>query len=139
MRTKIIELTTAVLFASAASGQAPIGQNVDRVFRFRNTQTVQGYQEIATVLRTVAGIRDFHVNIAKGTLDLHGTADQVALVGWLFNELDNPAIGLAVMRHIQPKRLYSNQHALQSWWSDGWRIASRYPVEFRADSEYAAA
>jgi hypothetical protein len=54
---------------------------------------VQGYQEIATVLRTVAGIRDFHVNIAKGTLDVHGTADQVALAGWLFNELDKPAIG----------------------------------------------
>jgi hypothetical protein len=93
MRTKVIELMTAVLFASIASGQAPAGQNVDRLFRFRNTQTVQGYQEIATVLRTVAGIRDFSVNIAKGTLDLHGTADQVALVGWLFNELDKPATG----------------------------------------------
>jgi len=92
MHTKVIEFTTAILFASVAYGQAPGGQNVDRVFRFRNTQTVQGYQEFATVLRTVTGIRDLYVHIDKGTLDVHGTDDQLALVSWLFNELDRPAI-----------------------------------------------
>jgi hypothetical protein len=93
MRKKVIELTTAVLFASVASGQVPAGQSVDRVFRFRNTQMVEGYQEIATVLRTVAGIRELSVNTVKGTLTVHGTTDQIALAGWVFNELDKPARG----------------------------------------------
>jgi len=37
------------------------------------------------------------------------------------------------------KRLNSNRHALQDWRSDGWRIASRHPVGFSADSEDATA
>lgn len=86
-----MELTIVLVFASIASGQAPVDQKTDRLFLFHNTQGVQGYQEIATVMRTVAGIRELSVNTTKGTLALHGTADQVALAAWLFNELDQPA------------------------------------------------
>jgi len=88
MQAKVIELTVAVLFASVASGQS-----VDRVFRFRDTQTVQGYQEMATVLRTVAGIRELSVDTAKASLTVHGAADQIELAEWLFSELDQPAGG----------------------------------------------
>src|SRR5207248_1075825 len=37
------------------------------------------------------------------------------------------------------KELYSNQHELQNWHSDGRWIASRHRVEFSADSEDASA
>ena len=91
MRTKAIELTFVVLFASSAFGQAPGEQSVDRVFHFMHTQTAQGFQEIATVMRTVAGIRQLSVVAAPRALALRGTADQVALAEWLFHELDKPA------------------------------------------------
>src|SRR5260370_10083028 len=91
MRTKAIELAFAVLFASGASGQAPGEQSVDRVFHFIHTQSAQGFQEIATVMRTVAGIRQLSVVAAPRALALRGTADQIALAEWLFHELDKPA------------------------------------------------
>src|SRR5689334_16406117 len=74
MRTKAVELAFAVLFASGASGQAPGEQSVDRVFHFMHTQTTQGFQEIATVMRTVAGIRQLSVVAAPRALALRGTA-----------------------------------------------------------------
>jgi hypothetical protein len=58
------------------------------VCRFRNAHTVEGYQEIATVLRAVAGIRELSANIVRGTLTVHGTADQLrwpagCLTNWI--------------------------------------------------------
>jgi len=98
MRTKAIELTLVVLFASAAFGQAPGEQSVNRVFHFTRTETAQGFQEIATVMRTVAGIRQLSVVTAPGVLALRGTADQIALAEWLFNELDKLAAGQPVQQ-----------------------------------------
>jgi hypothetical protein len=98
MRTKAIELTFVVLFASAAFGQAPGEQSMDRVFHFTHNQTAQGFQEIATVMRTVAGIRQLSVVAAPRVLTLRGTADQIALAEWLFNELDKPATWIPVQQ-----------------------------------------
>ena len=93
MPTTVTELAIVVLFASAASGQAPAEQSVDRVFHFTHTKTTQGVQEIATVMRTIAGIRQLSVDTVTTALALHGSAGQIALAEWLFNELDRPASG----------------------------------------------
>src|SRR5579872_2017832 len=98
MRTKAIELAFVVLFASAAFGQVPGEQIVDRVFHFTHTETPQGFQQIATVMRMVAGIRQLSVVEAPRVLTLRGTADQIALAEWLFNELDKPATGQPVQQ-----------------------------------------
>jgi hypothetical protein len=90
MRVKLIQLAFTVLFASVASGQARAEDSVDRVFHFTHVETPQGFQEIATVMRTVAGIRQLSVSMATRALAMRGTADQAALAGWLFNELDKP-------------------------------------------------
>src|SRR5258705_11752584 len=91
MRTRAIELSFVVLFASAVFAQAPGEQSVDRVFHFTHTETGQGFQQIATVMRTVAGIRQLFVVDAPRVLTLRGTADQIALAEGIFNELDKPA------------------------------------------------
>jgi hypothetical protein len=93
MRAKVIELAFTVLFASVASGQAPAQQSVDRVFHFTHVETPQGFQEIATVMRTVGEIRQLSVSMAARALAMRGTADQIAVAAWLFNELDKPSSG----------------------------------------------
>jgi hypothetical protein len=98
MRVKVIQLAFTVLFASVASGQAPAEQSVDRVFHFTQIETLQGFQEIATVMRTVAEIRQLSVNAAPRALAMRGTADQIALAEWLFSELDKPT------RAVQPSQ-----------------------------------
>jgi hypothetical protein len=63
------------------------------VFHFSHIETLQGFQEMATVMRTVIGIRQLSINAAPRTLAMRGTADQVALAEWLLNEMDKPAGG----------------------------------------------
>lgn len=77
----MIKFLVAVLFASVA-----FGQEVDRTFKLTNVTTAPGSQEIATLLRTVADIRN--VNAAVGTLTVKGTADQIATCEWLVPRLD---------------------------------------------------
>jgi hypothetical protein len=90
MRAKAIS-TIAALFAVAAFGQTPAPQGGDRTFHFANTDSVQGMQEIATVIRSVADIRNLTVDTTQRTLVLQSTASQAALADWLFNDLDKPA------------------------------------------------
>jgi hypothetical protein len=61
--------------------------NVVRLFYLDRGQTVQEFQEFATMLRTIAEIRRvFTYNDGK-TLGLRGTADQMAMADWFANEL----------------------------------------------------
>jgi hypothetical protein len=57
MRTKVIELTFVVLFAPAAFGQAPGRTERGSSVSLHVHRNAQGFQKIATVMRTVAGIR----------------------------------------------------------------------------------
>src|SRR2546425_1188236 len=91
MSTKAIKFVIAALFASVASGQTPAEQSLDRVFYFTHTETVQDLQEIATLIRTMADIRQIMTYAAPRALALRGTAGQIALAEWLIKELDKPA------------------------------------------------
>jgi hypothetical protein len=90
MRVKLIQLAFTVLFASVASGQAPAEESVDRVFHFTHVETPQGFQEIATTIRTIADIQRIFVCNASRALTLRGTVDQVARSARLIEELDRP-------------------------------------------------
>ena len=90
MRTKAIKFVITALFASVASGQPPAEENLDRVFHFIHTETAQDLQEIATVIRSMADIRQASTDTAQRALALRGTAGQIALAEWLVNELDKP-------------------------------------------------
>ncbi len=86
MRVKAKPAVIAVLFAFVA-----LGQDVDRTYHFANTDTPQGMQEIATVIRTIADIPNLTADTTQRTLTFHSSAGAAALADWLFNELDKPA------------------------------------------------
>ncbi len=91
MSGRVTAIGFAVLFACTAYAQTAPEPAVDRVFHFANGDTVQDCQEIATVVRYMADIRDASVDTAQKALAVRGTAGQVALAEWLITELDNRA------------------------------------------------
>lgn len=76
------------LAAACAWGQAPAEQ---AVLQFANTQSIQDFQEIANLIRTVGDIRDASTDNTQKTLAISGTAEQIALGEWLFRQLDQAA------------------------------------------------
>jgi hypothetical protein len=72
-----------VLFAFAAWGQGS-----DKVFYFSHLESPQPMQEVANAVRVVGDIRDVSLDTAKRSLAVKGTADQIAIAGWLTAELD---------------------------------------------------
>jgi len=100
MRTKAIGFAMTALLAPAMFGQAapkpgapaaPVMQ--DRLLRLTHTATVQEFQEIANLVRTLAEIRDMSADNAQMTLAVHATAEQMGLAEWLVKQLDQPVGG----------------------------------------------
>jgi len=86
-----VTLTCSLTLAVSASvmlAQAPAEQTLDRVLHFTRADSPPRYQEMATVIRSVGEIRQVSVDPGQRTFSLKGTADQVALAEWLFNQLD---------------------------------------------------
>ena len=73
------------LFAFAAWGQTS-----EKVFYFTHLDTPQALQEVTNMIRVVGDIRDLSPDVAKQSLTVKGTADQIAAVGWLTAEMDKP-------------------------------------------------
>src|SRR5258708_38586539 len=65
--------------------------DVVRVFYLNHTETLQNVQEVATVVRSTAGIRRLFTYNAPRIIVWRGTSDQAALATWLLRELDQPA------------------------------------------------
>lgn len=61
------------------------------VCKLVRTATIQGVQEIATTLRTVADIQKIFAITTSKIVTLRGSASQVALAKFLLTELDQPA------------------------------------------------
>jgi hypothetical protein len=74
------------LFAFAAWGQTS-----EKVFFFAHLDTPQALQEVVNTVRVVGDIRDVSPDVAKRSLTVKGTADQIAAAAWLTAELDKPA------------------------------------------------
>lgn len=75
-------------FPAALFGQAPPAGAVD--FHFQNAATVQEFQELANLIRTITEIHDAAADNVQRTLHVNGSAEQAALAGWLVKELDQP-------------------------------------------------
>ena len=97
MPAKAASLVVTALFASVAFAQAPGEQNLDRTLHFTHTETAQDVQEIATVIGAITEIHRLSTDTDQRAVALNGTASQIALAEWLFNELDRPAIRPAVV------------------------------------------
>ena len=66
------------------------GQTADKVFYFAHLETPQALQEVTNAVRAIGDIRDVSVDAAKRSLTVKGTAEQLAVAGWLTAEMDKP-------------------------------------------------
>jgi hypothetical protein len=103
----------AGLFLTAALA---FGQT-DRTFHFEHTGSPRDMHEIATAIRAIAGISQMSTDDAKQTLTLGGTAEQLGLAEWMFNELDAPnpqseAVRQYKMQSVAPVR-YANAEYIE--------------------------
>src|SRR5689334_18706104 len=96
MRILFAGFVAVAAFTSLASGQ-----DRDRVFYFTHTDTTQKFQEVATVIRTIADIQQVSSDSDNKSLTVHAAAGQVAMAEWLFNELDTPSVQPATL-HLYP-------------------------------------
>jgi hypothetical protein len=97
MRNLAIALSISVLFVGRGSGQSPDkGDQLDRTFYLTHTATTQQFQEVATVIRTIADIKQISTDNDQKSVTIHATAPQIAMAEWLFNELDSPLAQPAV-------------------------------------------
>jgi hypothetical protein len=87
MRTILLALG----FTSLAFSQAR-----DRTFFLTHTATTQQFQEVATVIRTIADIQQISADNDQKSVTVHASVGQIAMAEWLFNELDTPAAQTAV-------------------------------------------
>src|SRR5262249_27346643 len=83
-------LITALCALSVASGQTGAQETLDRVFGFSHTETEREFQDVGEVIRAMTDIRQASPDAAHKSLALRGTAVQIALAEWLFNQLDQP-------------------------------------------------
>jgi len=63
--------------------------SVLKVFYLPNTKTVQDFQELATTVRMLTNTRRMFTYNAPRAVAARGTAEQIEVADWLFNELDN--------------------------------------------------
>lgn len=66
------------------------GETDIRVFYLPHTATVQQFQEVATMVRTIAETRRLFTYNASKAMIVRGTADQLALTNWMVHELAKP-------------------------------------------------
>src|SRR5215467_10450187 len=64
------------------------GQTVDRTFYFASISDPQNMQEVATLIRTIADIRQVSVDTAKRSMTVESTAEPIAIAEWLLKRLD---------------------------------------------------
>jgi hypothetical protein len=85
------------------------GETEVRVIYIPYAATVQNFQEVATLIRTIVEIRRvFTYNAAKAMI-VRGTADQLALAGWFVKELGKPAAETASYTYPDSSREGANQ------------------------------
>jgi hypothetical protein len=72
------------------------GDTAVRVFYLPYTSTLQSFQEVATLVRTIVEVRRVFTYNAPKALVVRGTPEAVALAAWFTNELGKPIAADAV-------------------------------------------
>lgn len=83
--------TAAPHSASAEFRLSGTDDNVVRIFYIPNTATVQDFQEIAAMMRSIGDIRRVFTYNAPRAMAVRGTEEQVTLSSWILDELDKHA------------------------------------------------
>ena len=91
MRDKAFKLAIAIFFGAAAFGQPGMEQELERAYHFTNTPSATGFQEVATVLRTVGDIRRLTIDAPSAEITIRGKPGEIVMAQWLLHELDQPA------------------------------------------------
>jgi len=86
----------AIVLGLAVVSAVASAQDLDRTFYLTHTDTVQQFQEVATVIRTIADIPQAAVNNDQKSVTVQATAAQIAMAEWLFNELDTQTVQASV-------------------------------------------
>jgi hypothetical protein len=64
------------------------GQTSSQVFYFSHTDSPQAMQEVTNAVRFIGEISDATLDVAKRSLTVKGTTEQIAMAGWLTAGLD---------------------------------------------------
>ena len=80
------------------------GDDIVRVFYLAHTPTIQQFQELVTQVRSITDIRRLFTYNAPRAAVVRGTAEQIGLAEWLFNQLDRP-VNLQAPAHLGEYRL----------------------------------
>jgi hypothetical protein len=84
--------TAALASGSRATQQFSMGPNDTlRVYYLSNAKTVQDFQEIANLTRTISEVRRVYTYNTPRAVAIRGTTDEMAMTEWLLKELDKPA------------------------------------------------
>jgi len=98
MQTKITTVAIAAFLAATVSAQTPVTESAERVVQLTNTPTRQGFQEMATVLRTVAQISNLTIDSEHNSFDLRGTPGDLYSDGRMDDSHDGQICQLAAIQ-----------------------------------------
>ena len=89
MRANSIALGLISVCAFNGWGQTPVKPHQDQTFTFAHAESIQQVYEIVLLIRSIT---DAPIDVTDETqkMRVRGSPDQLALAGWLFNELDKP-------------------------------------------------
>ena len=88
------ELDRPVSKPEHSADEFPLGESNQesiRVFRLANAATTKDLQQIAVGMRSLGDVRRVFTYNGRSIIVIRGTADQLALSQWLFDQLDQPA------------------------------------------------
>lgn len=88
-------ISVTLLAASAALAQEAVK------LTFEHTDGDKNMQEVATLVRTIADIQDASVDLARKTLTLNSTPEQIKLAQWIFDQFDAPDTASSAKREFQ--------------------------------------
>lgn len=80
--------TNLALFAVTVGAVFGQSADVSRLFVFHHVEKAQDLQQVATLIRMVAGVPDVTVDAIQKTMSLRGSLAQMQVAEWLFTELD---------------------------------------------------
>jgi hypothetical protein len=90
-KQRILTIVLCLWPVSLSFGQTPANPPMVHSFHFANPQSARGFQEIATMLRTVGNIQHLSLDANSSSLAVSGTASEINLADWLIHELDQPS------------------------------------------------
>ncbi len=90
-RAKAASWAITLAAAASAFGQTSAETTVQEVLPFAHLSAPRSLNEVATVIRSIGGVRQLRVDASSRTLTVQDTVGQVKLAEWLLGQLDQPA------------------------------------------------